>query len=192
MNKPFLTSQTRADSCVQFYRYVNYDALTKRFYNQDDQRYQDAGRINLPPPKKRMCKEADKKQLKFRKVRYELGTPFTNVCTVDVSVVDAGDGTARKKLNVKGGSCHVQAHQDFVNWILEVFEQIRELNPAEEADALTFQDLETLAGMFKREQTMVERRDYIRYPNDSEWTDVSNDQEGNPYESVIKGLSQGG
>jgi hypothetical protein len=175
-----------------YIRYLNYDALTKRFYNQDDQRYQDAGKIKLPPKIKKMCKEADQTQLKFRKVRFELGTPFNSVCTVDVSVVDAGNEMGRKKLNVKGGNCFVDDHPDFVNWMRHLIEHIGELPAADEADALTFKDLEELASMFKREQTMEERRDYIRYPNYSEWTDVSNDQEGNPHESVIKGRSQGG
>lgn len=156
--------------------WINYDAVAHRFYWDD--RAQDCGHIRVL--NKELVDRLHFTQHAFSKVRFEVCTPFTLLATMKLVVEPTG---------LKGAPCLrvLRGVRDEDSVLAEGLSLIsRRIKAQIEPKALAFEDLETIAKIFRLEPA-EEDLTYSAWLRDTRmWMNFRRDVEGN--QGYVSGL----
>jgi hypothetical protein len=158
--------------------WINYDALQKRFFNHDDQRFQDCGQLQLTRSQRQSLESLRGGAFEIRKVKFEIGTPFAHFCTIKVQSSTSTDpqrGPALKALVKSDGA---DEHPIVTSFVEDMAETLEGLYLADVGQTgFRFVDLVELATYFRRLQTADEAVEYDHRPGLSIWTDFLRERE---------------
>ena len=107
------------------------------------------GELQLPQRIYQDLVSASSDVVKFQQVRLEVGTPFRTLATVDL-IVEHNDDRARLRARGK----MLPGHDDkrrLVDYMRYCVKRITRIGLADGVDGLTFQDLEVIASLFRRD-----------------------------------------
>ncbi|KAF2487023.1 hypothetical protein BDY17DRAFT_1334 [Neohortaea acidophila] len=156
---------------------VNYDAACKQFYT--DRRVQNCGKLVFPPKAERkLMRIPGIEEIPFRRVRFEIGTPFQELAAVLFTMVNTKDGGRETRARWK--MVTNEEHLHLTNFIDDTCAYIENnCSPSDDYDGFQLNDIRLLAGRFSRHQTerelAMKHRQFIR--REGVWMDLEEDYE---------------
>ena len=156
--------------------WANYDAAAKQFYI--DKRIEDTGKIVIDPARrKRLDKINAKNALEFGRVQLEIGTAFTNICTIKIYAMNTKGGA---DMEVRARTLARDAeHPRLVDFVENVRRDLDSCTLTADQKGFLLSDLDNVAAGFRRQPTQVEAT-RMAWNNAPAWMDFENDDAKNP------------
>lgn len=176
--------------------WTNYDTAANKFYI-DEQRTNTCGKIIFSPQEREYLHNFDPKgKLQIRRLRFEIGTPFTDLAYVKIQAVMPLEPERRLEIETKlldADSSHPAA-EDFVKKVCLRLDNM-DLTTDGEQYGFKMDDLEEIARHFYRQptETMLEKLSWSS--NTGVWMDVHHGKQENEgfidFDAMEKGCSVG-